>query len=78
MPQRPDTGTRTPFGLGWTLHGDGRAVRPGEVVLPGERLSWARTIGLGAQHVVAMFGATFVHDLPPSRVTCRLPSSVPA
>ena len=30
------------------------------VVGPGERLSWARTIGLGAQHVVAMFGATFL------------------
>ena len=30
------------------------------VVAPGERLSWGRTIGLGAQHVVAMFGATFL------------------
>nr|WP_234434105.1 solute carrier family 23 protein [Streptomyces sp. NRRL F-5126] len=30
------------------------------MVLPGERLTWPRTIGLGAQHVVAMFGATFV------------------
>ncbi|BCI51326.1 pyrimidine permease RutG [Mycolicibacterium litorale] len=30
------------------------------VVAPGERLSWPRTIGLGAQHVVAMFGATFL------------------
>jgi len=29
------------------------------VVAPHERLSWARTIGIGAQHVVAMFGATF-------------------
>jgi hypothetical protein len=27
---------------------------------PDERLSWARTIGTGAQHVVAMFGATFL------------------
>ena len=27
---------------------------------PGERLTWPRTIGLGAQHVVAMFGATFL------------------
>src|SRR5262245_557293 len=26
----------------------------------------------------AMFGATLVHVLPPSRVTCTLPSSVPA
>ncbi len=33
---------------------------PDFVVAPGERLSWPRTIGLGAQHVVAMFGATFL------------------
>jgi uracil-xanthine permease len=45
---------------GWTVHGDGRSPRPGAVVRPGERLSWGRTAGLGAQHVVAMFGATFV------------------
>ena len=31
-----------------------------DVVAPHERLSWPRTIGLGAQHVVAMFGATFL------------------
>ena len=30
------------------------------VVAPDERLSWVRTIGIGAQHVVAMFGATFL------------------
>ena len=30
------------------------------VVAPDERLSWTRTIGIGAQHVVAMFGATFL------------------
>jgi uracil-xanthine permease len=30
------------------------------VVAPDERLSWARTLGIGAQHVVAMFGATFL------------------
>ncbi|WP_422742503.1 uracil-xanthine permease family protein [Mycobacterium sp. WMMD1722] len=30
------------------------------VVAPDERLSWSRTIGIGAQHVVAMFGATFL------------------
>ena len=58
-----DRATRPPFGLGWRLHGDGRTVRPGEVVLPGERLAWPRTIGLGAQHVVAMFGATFLVPL---------------
>ncbi|MDF2574732.1 MAG: nitrate reductase [Agromyces sp.] len=46
--------------LPWTVHGDGAHVNPGEVVAPGERLSWPRTIGLGAQHVVAMFGATFL------------------
>ncbi|GAA4230460.1 solute carrier family 23 protein [Actinomadura meridiana] len=46
--------------FGWKLHGDGRTPPPGEVVPPGERLSWPRTAGIGAQHVVAMFGATFV------------------
>ncbi|MGW3548018.1 uracil-xanthine permease family protein [Janibacter hoylei] len=65
-----DSASRPPFGLGWRVHGDGRGVRPGEVVLPGERLSWPRTIGLGAQHVVAMFGATFlvplITGLPPA------------
>jgi uracil-xanthine permease len=44
----------------WTLHGDGRSVTPGEVVSPGERLSWPRTIGIGLQHIAAMFGATFL------------------
>ena len=57
-------------GTGWTLHGDGRNVRPGSFVAPGERLTWPRTIGIGAQHVVAMFGATFLVPLitgfPPS------------
>jgi NCS2 family nucleobase:cation symporter-2 len=48
---------------GWDLHGDGRTIREGEIVLPWERLSWPRTIGLGAQHVVAMFGATFLVPL---------------
>ena len=36
---------------------------PGEAVLPHQRLPWGKTIGLGAQHVVAMFGATFVFPL---------------
>ncbi len=49
--------------IGWKLHGDGRSLAPGEVVAPDERLSWGRTVGLGAQHVVAMFGATFVFPL---------------
>lgn len=46
--------------MNWTLHGDGRTIRDDEIVRPGERLTWPRTIGLGAQHVVAMFGATFL------------------
>ena len=44
----------------WTVHGDGRHIGPTEVVAPEERLSWSRTIGIGMQHVIAMFGATFV------------------
>ncbi|MEO3823570.1 solute carrier family 23 protein [Actinomadura sp. B10D3] len=48
---------------GWKLHGDGRTPPPGEVVRPDERLSWPRTAGIGAQHVVAMFGATFVFPI---------------
>jgi len=47
----------------WTLHGDGRTLPPGRVVAPNERLTWPRTIGIGAQHVVAMFGATFLVPL---------------
>ncbi|MGV0109334.1 uracil-xanthine permease family protein [Arthrobacter sp. CP30] len=57
-------------GIGWTLHRDGRNVTPGGFVAPDERLSWPRTVGIGAQHVVAMFGATFLVPLitgfPPS------------
>lgn len=56
--------------LPWTLHGDGRSVDPSTLVQPEERLSWPRTIGLGGQHVVAMFGATFlvpiITGFPPS------------
>lgn len=48
---------------GWKLHGDGKHIPPGEVVLPEERLAWPQTIGIGAQHVVAMFGATFLVPL---------------
>jgi uracil-xanthine permease len=44
--------------LSWRPHGDGRRVGPGDVVDPEERLSWPRTIGIGVQHVLAMFGAT--------------------
>lgn len=46
--------------FGWTLHGDGHTVAPGDVVAPDERLNWPRTIGIGMQHVVAMFGATLL------------------
>ncbi len=49
--------------LGWKLHGDGHTLGPDDVVAPDERLSWGKTVGLGAQHVVAMFGATFVFPL---------------
>ncbi|MEJ5946146.1 solute carrier family 23 protein [Pseudokineococcus basanitobsidens] len=65
----PEGGAGGPF-RGWTLHGDGRTVGPGEVVAPGERLRWSRTVLVGAQHVVAMFGATFlvplITGLPPA------------
>lgn len=44
----------------WSLHGDGKTVVPGKAVAPRERLTWPRTIGIGAQHVLAMFGATFL------------------
>ncbi|MDR2929653.1 MAG: NCS2 family nucleobase:cation symporter [Propionibacteriaceae bacterium] len=46
----------------WTLHGDG-SLNTGDVVKPNERLSWPKTVGLGAQHVVAMFGSTFLVPL---------------
>ncbi|NLU81418.1 solute carrier family 23 protein [Rhodococcus sp. HNM0569] len=46
--------------FGWTLHGDGKRIAPGAVVAPDERLSWPRTIGIGMQHVIAMFGATLL------------------
>ncbi|MQA34224.1 uracil-xanthine permease family protein, partial [Modestobacter roseus] len=49
--------------FGWKLHGDGKAPALGEAVAPDERLSWPLTVGIGAQHVVAMFGATFVFPL---------------
>ena len=44
----------------WTVHGDGRHVGPKDVVAPEERLAWPQTIGIGMQHVIAMFGATFL------------------
>jgi uracil-xanthine permease len=42
----------------WKLHGDGRTVAPGAVVKPNERLHMPNMLGLGGQHVLAMFGAT--------------------
>ncbi len=47
-------------GFGWTLHGNGRTIADGAVVAPDERLSWPRTVGVGMQHVIAMFGATLL------------------
>ena len=46
------------FGIGWSLHGDGKSISPGTVVAPNERLHWPQTISIGVQHVMAMFGAT--------------------
>ncbi|NBO79290.1 MAG: nitrate reductase [Actinobacteria bacterium] len=46
--------------LQWKLHGNGKTIKPGAVVGINERLSWPRTIGLGLQHIAAMFGATFL------------------
>jgi uracil-xanthine permease len=42
----------------WKLHGDGRSVTPGEVVRTDERLHLPQMLGLGTQHILAMFGAT--------------------
>lgn len=46
--------------MSWSIHGDGKSIKPGAVVAPEERLSWGRTIGIGMQHVIAMFGATLL------------------
>src|SRR5215475_5320707 len=51
------------LGFGWRVVHGGKTPPPGAVVRPDERLSWGRTVGLGAQHVVAMFGATFVFPI---------------
>ena len=47
----------------WTPIGDDAHGAGGGVVMPEERLSWPRTIGIGLQHVVAMFGATVLVPL---------------
>jgi uracil-xanthine permease len=49
--------------LSWKVVHGGKTPPPGQVVRPDERMSWPRTTGIGIQHVLAMFGATFV--LPP-------------
>ena len=56
--------------LSWKLHGNGKSIKDGEVVGPDERLAWPLTIGVGVQHIAAMFGATFlvpiITGFPPS------------
>ncbi len=47
----------------WEVVHGGKTPPPGQSVGPMQRLSWGRTAGLGAQHVVAMFGATFVFPI---------------
>ncbi len=47
----------------WKLHGDGKTLGQKDVVNPDERLTWLRTTGIGLQHIVAMFGATFLVPL---------------
>src|SRR4051794_12409494 len=49
--------------LGWKVVYGGRTPPPGAAGAPHQRLSSGRTVELGAQHVVAMFGATFVFPL---------------
>ncbi len=46
--------------MSWTLR---EQTGPADVVMPEERLSWPRTIGIGLQHLVAMFGATVLVPL---------------
>jgi NCS2 family nucleobase:cation symporter-2 len=46
--------------LTWKVHGTGKKIAAGEVVSTDERLSWPRTMGVGLQHIAAMFGATFL------------------
>ena len=56
--------------LSWNLPGNGKSIKDGEVVKPDERLAWPLTIGVGVQHIAAMFGATFlvpiITGFPPS------------
>ena len=43
--------------LSWRVVHDGKTPPPGAVVRADERLSWPRTVGLGAQHVVVTVAA---------------------
>ncbi|MDR2673135.1 MAG: NCS2 family nucleobase:cation symporter [Coriobacteriales bacterium] len=47
----------------WKLYKDGKTLGDTDVVSPDERLTWLRTTGIGLQHIVAMFGATFLVPL---------------
>lgn len=49
---------RKRWGLTWNVHGDGKTINAGQVVKPDERMAWPQTIGIGLQHVMAMFGST--------------------
>ena len=40
----------------WTL----RQAGEGQVIAPDERLAWPAMLGLGGQHVLAMFGSTAI------------------
>lgn len=44
----------------WKVHGDGKRVGIHGAVAPDERLTYPRTIGIGAQHVLAMMGSTLL------------------
>jgi uracil-xanthine permease len=46
----------------WTLR-NRNEMTTGSVIAPDERLDWGTMTGLGIQHVVAMFGATFLVPL---------------
>jgi xanthine/uracil permease len=48
-------------------------AQPGRVVAPDERLPWGLTIALGAQHVIAMFGATVLAPLLATSAALRAP-----
>ena len=55
----------------WTPVDSSAGLWSNGVAMPDERLSWPRTIGIGLQHVVAMFGAIAIyqilHRLAPAR-----------